>query len=165
MYFSSYFVKIFSCCWYHVAFYVVEYYVRCLEKRKCNSCLKCCLYIYDSYFLSYIFFRCSPVLEKMCYIYPVPATTFNGVNPPPPSYIGPARTALDVFLLNPQHAYSFGMLAFSIFLSCFSNKNDCVITYSTAGFHTAWYSSLTSDRVHPHFTKASAIVTAFFSVL
>jgi hypothetical protein len=29
------------------------------------------------------------------------------------------------------------MLAFSIFLSCFSDKNDCGITYSTAGFHTA----------------------------
>ena len=97
--------------------------------------------------------------------YPVPATTFSGVNPPPDRLIGPANTARDVLRLNPQAAYNFGRLAFSIVFSCVADRNDCGSVYSIAGFHTESYSILVSEREHPQLIIASVNLIALSCVV
>jgi hypothetical protein len=74
-------------------------------------------------------------------------------------------TACDVFLLNPHFGYNFGILAFSIDFSYFSERNDCGNIYSTAGFHTDLYSILFLDCVPPHCSTAIPILSAFLIVL
>jgi hypothetical protein len=57
--------------------------------------------------------------------YPIAAVTHKGVNPPPPSSIGAASTALEVFQLKLHFAYNLGIHACSIVSNCFSDKKDC----------------------------------------